>query len=79
MTIFANDYTNRELSGSSATIFNTINTIITIVPMIVITYVLIRLFNNIFSIYFISNLFLGLSFIIIGGIVIYMLNTEINQ
>jgi len=79
MTIFANDYTDRELSGSSVTIFNTINSIITIVPMIVITYVLIRLFNNIFSSYFISNFFLGLSFIIIWGIVIYMLNTEISQ
>ena len=79
MTIFANDYTDRELSGNSAVIFNTINTVITIVPMVVITYVLIKLFQNIFQSYFISNFFLGLSFVIIWGIVIYMLNAEIGQ
>jgi len=79
MTIFANDYTNRELVGNSAVIFNTINTVITIVPMVVITYVLIKLFQNIFQSYFISNFFLGLSFIIIWGIVIYILNAEIGQ
>ena len=55
MTIFANDYTNRELSGNSIVIFNIINTIITIVPMVVITYVLIRLFQNIFQNYQINQ------------------------
>ena len=79
MTIFANDYTNRELSGNSILIFNIINTIITIVPMVVITYVLIRLFQNIFQSYLLSNIFLGISFIIIWGIVIYMLSNEISQ
>ena len=79
MTIFANDYTNRELSGNSIVIFNIINTIITIVPMVVITYVLIRLFQNIFQNYLLSNIFLGISFIIIWTIVIYMLNNEISQ
>ena len=79
MTIFANDYTNRELSGNSIVIFNIINTIITIVPMVVITYVLIRLFQNIFQNYLSSNIFLGISFIIIWSIVIYMLNNEISQ
>ena len=79
LTIFANDYTDRELSGNSAVIFNTINTVITIVPMLVISYVLIKLFNNIFQSYFISNFFLGLSFVIIWGIVIYMLSAEIGQ
>ena len=52
MTIFANDYTERNLTGDSSTIFKTVNTIITIVPMIVITYVLFRLFQNIFQKYF---------------------------
>ena len=39
MTIFAGDYTERNLSGDSSLIFKTVNTIITIVPMVVITYV----------------------------------------
>ena len=79
MTIFANDYTERNLTGDSATIFKTVNTIITIVPMAVITYVLYKLFQNIFQKYFISNLFLGLSFVIIWGIVIWMINNEFSE
>ena len=73
MTIFANDYTERNLTGESSLIFKIINTIITIVPMIVITYVLIKLFQNIFQKYFLSNLFLGASFVIIWAIVLFML------
>ena len=73
MTIFANDYTERNLTGESALIFKIVNTIITIIPMLVITYVLIRLFKNIFQKYFLSNLFLGFSFVIIWGIVLFML------
>lgn len=79
MTIFANDYTERNLTGDSATIFKTVNTIITIVPMAVITYVLYKLFQNIFQKYFISNFFLGTSFVIIWGIVIWMINNEFSQ
>ena len=79
MTIFANDYTERNLTGDSATIFKTVNTIITIVPMAVITYVLFKLFQNIFQKYFISNFFLGLSFVIIWGIVIWMINNEFSE
>ena len=73
MTIFANDYTDRNLTGEASLNFKIINTIITIVPMIVITYVLIKLFQNIFEKYFLSNLFLGTSFVIIWAIVLFML------
>tara|TARA_B100000900_G_scaffold412080_1_gene433130 strand:+ start:1 stop:1065 length:1065 start_codon:yes stop_codon:yes gene_type:complete len=79
MTIFANDYTERNLTGDSAAIFKTVNTIITIVPMAVITYVLYKLFQNIFQKYFLSNLFLGTSFVIIWGIVLWMINNEFSQ
>ena len=79
MTIFANDYTERNLTGESSLIFKTVNTIITIVPMVVITYVLFRLFQNIFQKYFLSNIFLGTSFAIIWGIVIWMINNEFSQ
>ena len=73
MTIFANDYTERNLTGESSLIFKTVNTIITIIPMIIITYVLIRLFKNIFQKYMLSNIFLGTSFVIIWAIVLFML------
>ncbi|WP_411766521.1 peptide MFS transporter [Winogradskyella sp. A3E31] len=78
MTIFANDYTDRILTGSSATTFNIINTIITIVPLFVLTWVLIMLFKQTFSKYALSNIFLGTSFVIIWGIVIWMLYRDFN-
>lgn len=73
MTIFANDYTDRNLTGEASLVFKIVNTIITIVPMLIITYVLIKLFQNIFQKYFLSNLFLGISFIIIWAIILFML------
>ncbi|MFB9051491.1 peptide MFS transporter [Formosa undariae] len=79
MTIFASDYTNRVLEGDSATIFRIANTLLTVVPLLIITYVLLQLFKITFSKYKLSNLALGLSFAIIWGIVIYMLKSQFNQ
>lgn len=73
MTIFANDYTDRNLTGEASLVFKIVNTIITIVPMLVITYVLIKLFQSIFHEYYLSNLFLGISFVIIWAIILFML------
>ena len=76
MTIFANDYTNRDLIGTGALTFKIINSLLVIVPMIILTIILYYLFNNTFQKYAISNIFLSLSFIIIWGIIIWMLNRE---
>jgi len=76
MTIFADDYTQRALSGSAATTFKVINTVITLVPMVVITWVLLLLFKQTFAKFALSNIWLGLSFIIIWGIVIWMVLRE---
>lgn len=78
MTIFANDYTDRMLVGNGAQIFKISNTLITVIPMLIITVVLGMLFKQIFDKYPLSNLFLGLSFLIIWGIVIWMLRREFN-
>jgi len=73
MTIFAVDYTDRALAGGSAMAFKIINTLLTVGPMIVITWVLLKLFKVTFSEYSLSNIFLGTSFAIIWCIVIWML------
>ena len=78
MTIFAADYTDRDLIGSGAMTFKIINTIITIVPLMVITWVLFMLFRQIFGRYAKSNIFLGISFAIIWAIVIWMLYREFS-
>lgn len=79
MTIFAADYTDRALVGNAAFTFKVVNTIITVVPMLVITWVLALLFKQTYSKYPLSNIFLGLSFIIIWGIIIWMLNREFQK
>jgi POT family proton-dependent oligopeptide transporter len=79
MTIFANDYTNRDLVGTGALVFKIINSLLTIVPMIILTMILYLLFKNTFEKYAISNLFLASSFVIIWGIVIWMLSREFSQ
>jgi len=79
MTIFAADYTNRVLEGDSAFIFRIANTLLTVVPLIIITYVLLQLFKITFKKYALSNTFLGLSFIIIWVLVLWMLYTQFNE
>jgi proton-dependent oligopeptide transporter, POT family len=76
MTIFAKDYTNRVLSGNSASFFKWANTLLVIVPMIILTIVLINLFKKTFKNYALSNIFLGTSFVIIWGLVFWMVNKE---
>ena len=73
MTIFANDYTDRVLEGSAGTIFRIANTLITIIPLGVITWVLYLLFKQTFKNYKWANIILGASFLIIWGLVITML------
>ncbi len=79
MTIFANSYTNRVMTGTAATIFLIVNIIITIVPVAIITWVLFLLFRKTFKKIALSNIILGCSFLIIWGIVIWMINRDLNS
>ena len=76
MTVFALDYTERELTGGGASIFKIINTIISIVPMVVLTYVLLKLFSVTFSHYSLSNVFLGLGFVGVWILIVIMLKEQ---
>lgn len=78
MTVFAESYTNRALEGGSATMFKVVNTLLTVVPMLILTYVLWNLFKRTFAKYALSNMFLGTSFVIIWGIIVWMLIREFN-
>tara|TARA_R110002124_G_scaffold99337_1_gene245335 strand:+ start:68748 stop:70499 length:1752 start_codon:yes stop_codon:yes gene_type:complete len=76
LTIFARDYTQRVLEGNSAFIFKIVNSLMTLVPLSIITWVLWLLFKKTFSKYALSNIFLATSFLIIWGIALWMLYTE---
>ena len=78
MSIFAKDYTSRILSGSSAFIFNIVDIIITVVPIAIITYVLFLLFKQTFKKYFLSNLILAFSFVLIWGIIFWKIYNNFN-
>ncbi|MBC8986796.1 peptide MFS transporter [Pedobacter sp. N36a] len=79
MTIFAKDYTQRMLTGDSKVIFNVVNTMITVIPLVIISYVLLKLFSKTFGKYSIGNLVLASGFIIIWVIVIYMLKNQYSE
>ena len=76
MTIFAEKFTQRKLFGNSAFIFKISDALLTIVPLLIITYVLIKLFTQTFKKYSKGNIVLSISFIIIWGIVIWKLRRE---
>ena len=76
LTIFARDYTQRVLEGDSALIFKIINSLMTLIPLGIITWVLWLLFKRTFAKYALSNVFLATSFVIIWGIALWMLYTE---
>ncbi len=78
MSIFAKDYTSRILSGNAAFIFNIVDVIITVVPIGIITYVLFLLFKQTFKKYFVSNLILAFSFVLIWGVVLWKIYNNFN-
>ena len=79
LPIFAQDYTQRALTGGTATAFKAVDLLVTVIPLLIITWVLIKLFKNTFSRISTSNLILGFSFLIVWGIVGFKLYSEFNQ
>ncbi|NJM80815.1 MAG: peptide MFS transporter [Flavobacterium sp.] len=76
LTLFARDYTQRILEGTSGTIFKIVDALMTIVPLAIITWVLILLAKQTFKKFAASVLILGLSFVIIWGIAIWKVKND---
>jgi POT family proton-dependent oligopeptide transporter len=79
MTLFARDYTARALTGNSALIFKIIDTILTIVPLAIITWVLYLLFKKTFSKIPYSNIVLAATFAFLWYVVFYKVNNEFSK
>lgn len=79
MNIFAKDYTNRILVDSAAVIFKIINTLIYLIPLAIISWVLLKLYKASHKLIPLSNNILASSFIIIWGIVLWLLYNEFIQ
>ncbi len=74
MTIFALDYTDRTLDADSVGFFRTANFLITVIPVVVLSWVLLKLFGITFKQYSLANLILASAFVIVWilvGIMLY--------
>jgi POT family proton-dependent oligopeptide transporter len=78
LPIYTRDFTQRTLTGSGAMIFKIVDFLVTVVPLVIITYVLFALFRKTFNRISLSNIILGSSFVIIWAIVIYKVSTEMQ-
>ncbi|MFT5998163.1 MAG: POT family proton-dependent oligopeptide transporter [Neolewinella sp.] len=79
MTIFALDYTDRNLDGGDANIFRVANTLLTVIPVMVLTYVLLKLFQITFKKYSTANLVLAAAFVLVWILIGNMLYTQYTE
>ncbi|HEX9601741.1 MAG TPA: peptide MFS transporter [Mariniflexile sp.] len=79
MTLFARDYTDRNLVGNSAMVFKVVDALLTTIPLIIITWVIYLLTKKTFSKIGVSNIILIIAFIGVWGLVIYRLSDKFSQ
>ena len=79
LPLYTRDFTNRLLEGGAATAFKVVDLVVTVVPLVIITYVLWSLFRQTFKKIGLSNIILGFSFLIVWIIVIYKLCVEFQS
>jgi POT family proton-dependent oligopeptide transporter len=79
MTLFARDYTDRSLVGNSAMIFKIVDLLLTTVPLVIITWVLILLSKKTYKKIGMSNIVLAIAFIGLWILVIFRLIDKFSQ
>jgi len=79
LVIFARDNVDRTLFGPSLTTFNIINTLLTVVPLVIISWVLFLLAKQTFGKAPASNIVLAITFLGVWGVAIWMLNNEFSK
>jgi len=73
LTIYSRDFTNRNLNGVYALVFKWSNAFLTVIPLFILSWVLIKLGRQTWDKIKLSNIILGLTFIALWGAVIWML------
>ncbi|MFZ6757664.1 peptide MFS transporter [Undibacterium sp. Ji50W] len=76
MTIFAADYTDRALVGTSGMAFKIVNSLMTVIPTIILSWLLLKLFAGTAKRYLLSNALLVICIGLIWALVIWMLRRE---
>ena len=78
LVLFARDSVDRTLTGDSATIFNIVNTLLTIIPLVIISYVLFLLGKQTWKKIPASNIVLIITFLGVWAVALWMLNRDFN-
>ncbi|MBS9767907.1 MAG: peptide MFS transporter [Flavobacteriaceae bacterium] len=78
MNIFAKDYTARTLSGNMGLIYKVVDFLLSVVPMVILTWIIFKLAKSIFKKYPLTILFTSISFIIIWILVIMRVQDKIT-
>lgn len=79
MTIFAADYTDRVLHGTSGLVFKVVNTLMTVIPAAILTWLLLQLHRSTGRTGLLPNSLLMLAFAMIWGLIIWMLGREFGM
>ncbi len=76
LVIFARDNTQRILSGNKALLFNIFNLLLTVIPLLIVSWVLILLAKRTYKKALMSNIILAVTFIGVWAAAIWMLNRD---
>jgi len=78
LVLFARDSVDRTLEGDAAMIFKVVNTLLTIIPLLIISYVLYLLGKQTWKQIPASNVILAITFIGVWAVALWMLNRDFN-
>ncbi|MBK7130645.1 MAG: peptide MFS transporter [Crocinitomicaceae bacterium] len=78
LVLFADNFTDRVLVGNSAIVFNVVNILLTVGPLLIISWVLLRLFIETWAEIKWSNIVLGTSFVLVWIMAIWMINRDLS-
>lgn len=76
MTIFANDYTDRSLTGNAVMIFNVVSGLLSALPVIILTWLFLAMNKSIGKDYPAAMGFMALSVVILWAIIGYMIYSQ---
>ena len=76
LIIVARDYVDRSLSGDGLLVFNIINALLMLIPLLIISFVLIRLAMVTWKLIPLTNIVLFVCFLLIWGVAIYAIRSE---
>lgn len=79
MVLFARDYTTRILTGNHALLFNIANTLLTVIPLLIISWVLVLLARKTFKTIPGSSIVLSICFFFMWGIALWMLFQDFSS